>query len=225
MRNSILVSVWMVTYNHENYIEQALNSILNQETNFKYKIIIGEDSSQDATAAICLKYAKKYPQKIKLLDNQHNLGPYYNARRVYRSCVASKSKYIAMCEGDDYWTDPLKLQKQVDFLENNPSYAGISTNAEVHYEYSDKASHLFNNQAAKDLTIDDLLEHRPFHTATFLFRSNCLQEDLPKKILSADRTLFMLVACFGKIRFLKEVTAVYRRNEGGISRKVTSKEI
>jgi glycosyltransferase involved in cell wall biosynthesis len=110
------VAVCMVTYNHEKYITQAVESIVSQQTNFPYKLFIGEDCSTDKTRIICLELKEKYPDKIELLLNEKNLGGTKNTARVYAACFAY-GKYIAICEGDDYWTDPYKLQKQVDFLE------------------------------------------------------------------------------------------------------------
>ena len=108
------VSVFMITYNHEKYIAEALDSILMQKTDFDFDIVIGEDCSTDATRRIVLEYSRKYPDKIKLLLHNVNVGFISNMMYVLEACTG---KYVAMCEGDDYWTDPFKLQKQVDFLE------------------------------------------------------------------------------------------------------------
>ena len=113
------VSVFMITYNHEKYIAEALDSILMQKTDFDFDIVIGEDCSTDATRRIVLEYSRKYPDKIKLLLHNVNVGFISNMMYVLEACTG---KYVAMCEGDDYWTDPFKLQKQVDFLEANNEY-------------------------------------------------------------------------------------------------------
>ena len=112
-----LVAVYMITYNHENYIAQAIDSVLTQKTTFPIKIFIGEDCSTDRTAAICLKYKEKNPGKIEVTFNKQNIGPKNNAKQIFQACFVSGAKYIAMLEGDDYWTDPNKLQLQADFLE------------------------------------------------------------------------------------------------------------
>ena len=93
-----------------------------QKTNFDFKLFIGEDSSTDSTRKICKQIKEKYPDKIELLLNEKNVGPNKNAKQIFKKSFDSGAKYIAICEGDDYWTDPLKLQKQVDFLEANPDY-------------------------------------------------------------------------------------------------------
>ena len=104
-RRNILVSVFVVTYNQEKYIRQCLDSILMQKVNFDYEIVIGEDSGTDNTLSICEEYARKYPQ-IRLLPKTSHLGIAGNWKRVLSEC---QGKYVAMCEGDDYWCDPLKL--------------------------------------------------------------------------------------------------------------------
>lgn len=121
MKEDILVSINCTTYNQESYIEQAIESFLMQKTNFKYEILINDDASTDGTTDIIKKYEKKYPDIIKPIYQQENqyskgikVGYEYNFKRA-------KGKYIALCEGDDYWTDPYKLQKQVDYMESNPS--------------------------------------------------------------------------------------------------------
>ena len=117
------VIVWMVTYNHEKFIEQAIESVLAQKTNFSYKLYIGEDFSTDNTRALCQKLKNTNPEKIELFLNKKNIGATANGVQMYQKCFESNSKYIALLEGDDYWTDPYKLQKQVDFLEKNESYS------------------------------------------------------------------------------------------------------
>lgn len=116
------VAVWTLTYNHEKYISQAIESVIMQKTNFHFTLFIGEDCSTDNTRKICIKYANKFPNKIKLFLNEKN-DIKKNAKTIYDACSSSGAKYIAMLEGDDYWTDPYKLQKQVDFLEANQDYS------------------------------------------------------------------------------------------------------
>jgi len=111
--NHPLVSVCMITYNHEPFIRQCIDGVLMQKTNFPFFLVIGEDYSTDNTRGVCEDYFHLYPQQIKLLPSDRNLGIIPNFIRTIEAC---DSKYIAFCEGDDYWTDPLKLQKQVDFF-------------------------------------------------------------------------------------------------------------
>ncbi len=115
-----LLSIVTITYNHEPYIAKTIEGVLMQQVNFPIEYIIAEDCSTDDTRKICEEYVAKYPDLINLLPSEHNLGAKENE---YRAMKIAKGKYIAFCEGDDYWTDPLKLQKQVDFLESHPDYS------------------------------------------------------------------------------------------------------
>jgi len=115
-----LVSIVCITYNHEPYLRQALDGFLMQKTSFAYEIILAEDCSTDGTRKICEEYAAKYPDIIHYIYRDHNVG--YNENE-YEAMCAAKGKYVAYCEGDDYWTIPDKLQKQVDFLESHPEYS------------------------------------------------------------------------------------------------------
>ncbi|WP_092447047.1 glycosyltransferase [Winogradskyella sediminis] len=219
----MMVSICMITYGHERYILQAITSILNQKCNFEFEIILSNDCSPDNTDSIVFDFIKEenLSNKIKYFSHKQNLGITPNFVFALQKC---KAKYIAICEGDDYWTDPLKLQKQVDFLEQNNNFSGVATNSLVKYEGSTK-EHLFRKKLKSNLQTNDLLESRHFHTATFLFRKTAFRNDFPKQVLSADRTLFLLVSCFGSIKLLDDVTAVYRKNDGGISRQVTSEQM
>jgi len=119
--SKIKVSACIITYNHEGFIRECLEGAVNQKVNFEYEIVIGEDNSSDSTKQICIEYAEKYPNLIKFFAREKNLGMIGNWINTIKNC---KGKYIALCEGDDYWTDPLKIQKQVEFFEANP-YFGL----------------------------------------------------------------------------------------------------
>ncbi|MCR6545242.1 glycosyltransferase [Dehalobacterium formicoaceticum] len=125
---AVLVSVICITYNHENYIGDAIEGFIMQQTDFDFEILIGEDCSTDGTRKVIESYANQYPEKIKLITSDQNVGMIENYRRVY---AKSSGKYIAECEGDDYWTDPQKLQKQVDFMEAHPECSMCFHAAEV----------------------------------------------------------------------------------------------
>ena len=126
-----LVSVWITAYNHEKYIAEALDGVLNQQTNFDYEIVLGEDGSTDRTREIVLAYQKKYPGKFKLFLPEKNMGMLEITKPTFEMCTG---KYIAFLDGDDYWTDPLKLQKQVDLLEANPDISFCYHNAKGYYQ-------------------------------------------------------------------------------------------
>jgi len=129
-----LVSVKMITYNHEPYIARAIEGVIGQKTEFPFELVISEDCSNDGTREIVLEYQRKYPDIIRVLISDQNIGATKNTYRTDRAC---RGKYIAYCEGDDYWHHPLKLQKQVDFLEANPDYGFVHSDY-IAYDVSKK---------------------------------------------------------------------------------------
>ena len=156
-KDALKVSVLMVTYNHEAFIGQAIESALAQETNFDYEIVIGEDCSTDQTQEIAQEFQQRYPDRIRLLLRKNNLGGggKENFVKTYQAC---QGKYIAMLEGDDYWTSPHKLQTQVDFLESHPHFSLSSHNVFIHYEdKSQPDREWLGNNHKEVLTLEDLL--------------------------------------------------------------------
>jgi glycosyltransferase involved in cell wall biosynthesis len=147
MENKLMVSVDMITYKHEAYIAQAIEGVLMQETNFEYDLIIADDCSPDKTEEIVKNIIATHPKGhiIKYFRHEKNIGMNQNGLFAVQQC---KGKYIAICEGDDYWTDPLKLQKQVDFLEANLAYGLVFTNATIYNQNLEKnvftTNHSFN---------------------------------------------------------------------------------
>jgi glycosyltransferase involved in cell wall biosynthesis len=117
MNKHPVVSVHMITFNHEPYVARAIEGVLMQETDFPIELVIGEDCSTDRTREIVLEYQKKHPETIRVIASARNVGPSVNELRTDKAC---RGKYVAYCEGDDYWHHPLKLQKQVDYLESHP---------------------------------------------------------------------------------------------------------
>jgi glycosyltransferase involved in cell wall biosynthesis len=224
------VSVCIQTYNHVYYIKECLESILSQKTNFDFEILLGEDNSSDGTRELCIDYAKRFPNKIRLFlhhrENNISIGGQPTGRFNFMyNLYSAKGKYIALCEGDDYWTDSLKLQKQVDFLEGNLEYSGIGTNSHF-LDQETGAINLFKNSSKnKTLSIDDFIGSRHFHTASLMYRNEFDYNSNFTKVLSADRLLYLLLSLKGNIFYLNEAACVYRKNNGGISRKVTSSEM
>ncbi len=215
-----LVHVFMVTYNHEKFIAQAIESVLMQKTTFKYKIIIGEDCSTDRTGEIVKQYTNDYPDKIASFINKKNLGIKNNVSQVFKACTA---KYIAMLEGDDYWTDPYKLQKQVDFLEENPEYTMCVHNAIVHFEDVENRDYFFNPADQKSIiTTEDLIEKWSFATASMLFVASLQpnrDNDILSRIHNGDLFLALMVSLHGPIKYIPNVMSVYRRSIYAIKNK------
>ncbi|MDR5589691.1 glycosyltransferase [Christiangramia sp. SM2212] len=217
--NKICVSIFMLTYNQEEFISQTVESILAQKTSFIYQLVIGEDCSTDDTRLICEKYARENPDKIKLLPSQRNLGLINNFIRTFKEC---DGKYVAICDGDDYWIDPLKLQKQVDFLESNRDYSIIFTGIKFLYPNGDL--HNVNWPDLKETSnFNDLIFSNFIPSVTVLFRNTQDKENFPNWINRfpyGDWPIYLWVTRTGeKIKYLSDVTAVYRK-EIGVSEKL-----
>jgi glycosyltransferase involved in cell wall biosynthesis len=205
----------MITYNHEPFVAQAIEGILMQKTDFETELIIGEDCSTDNTRAICLAYKEKYPDKITLLLPDKNLGMDKNFLEVLK---ASSGKYIAVCEGDDYWTDPLKLQKQADFMEANPEYAIVYHRVKILEQETGLLKDEYQNtlQEEQTYTILDLAKRNFIHTPSILFRRSSLEDEYFSRPDASmmDYYLWMLCAKNGKIKYLPEFMAAYRTWNG-----------
>ena len=208
---NVVVSVFVLTYNQEAYIAQTIENILNQKTTFNYQIVIGEDFSNDATRSICEMFALKYPDKIKLLPAlEKNIGLIANYMRTIKEC---NGKYIAICDGDDYWTDAYKLQKQVDFLEANPNFSIVYTNYKRLFpDGSFKDAVILNKKP--ETNFDDLINNNYIHSVTAVLKNNQTIEPIPEWIINHPYddwpTYFCTIKTGGKIPFLDQVTAVYR---------------
>ena len=220
--SNLLVSIHMITYNHENFIAKAIEGILMQKTNFIYQLIIGEDCSTDNTRIICKQYAKDNPTKIKLLPPLKNIGVQNNYIKTFNAC---KGKYIALCEGDDYWTDPLKLQKQVDVMESDDSISLIYTNCEEKYEHTNlPLKTKYTTQMPEGKCIEDIINGSYPQTVSVMYKKSMLPINL-NKILKlhykmCDYPIVLHLAYSGKVKYIPDVTCVYRKNENSISGEV-----
>jgi len=213
----VRVSVAMITYGHEEYIKQAIDSILMQKTDFDYEVIIGEDCSPDSTREILQDYESNYPNKFKMLYREENWGPTKNFYDVLLHCSAD---YIAVLEGDDFWSSPHKLQKQFDFLDKHTDFIGVvhscsvlSNNAEVSLKKED----VYRCQDNSVFTFSDFKVKRiPGHTCTQFYRNIFKLDQYNYDIVSAadantcDRTINMLLLAQGDIYCMKEAMSTYR---------------
>ena len=209
-----LVSVCTIAYNREKFITQAIESVLMQQTTFAYELVIGEDCSTDGTRAIVADYQQRYPDKIRAVFHEKNLGIHKNYAVTITAC---RGKYIAFLDADDYWTDPLKLQKQVDYLEAHPEYSGSAHRSEVVDENGER-THLYPCYFEKhDLNLaDSIAISSPWQTSCFLCRRALLV--LPAwdySLTGFDLLVFMVIASKGKIRFFPEIMSAYRCYPGG----------
>lgn len=217
-----MVSVCMITYSHEKYIAQAIEGVIMQQTTFPIELIIGEDCSTDTTRKICLDYQSNYPELIKVRLPEKNIGM---MRNFVETMEAGSGKYIALCEGDDYWTDPLKLQKQVDFMESNISFSMIShryniLDQENNTILQDFSASLFNESVEGLVyTKDSYLEHPFAQTMTVLVRKSMFDLELLRKINQGDMALFYCCLKNGDGYCLNYNSAVYRLHSGGVYSK------
>lgn len=209
-----MLSVCMMTYNHAPFIEQSIQGIINQQVDFKWEVIIAEDCSTDGTRAIVERYAQQYPDLIKVILQPKNVG----AAQNFADLIAMpEGKYIAYLEGDDYWTDPHKLQKQVDFLEANPDFAICFHNTQVIYQDGSREPSLFNHNQKEVTTFEDIATLNYIRTVSCVYRNKLFSElpDWYYKQKIGDWTLHLLNAQHGKIKYLDDVMAVYRVHSGG----------
>lgn len=230
-----VVSVQMITYNHEPYIRQAIEGVMMQKTDFEFELVIGEDCSQDKTREICFEYQKRYPDKIRVLwwhENVSKLGG--NGRRTGAHC---RGEFIALCEGDDYWTDPLKLQKQVDAMRRYPNvglcFCGAQQLWQENGVFEDRKHGSFSPGVihGKRFLLHHLFGADPkvmpgpegfIMTATTLFRRAMLQQARLRfdvfnwRLYLGDKTLFYGLSSISDVFFLPDSVAVYRRSSSGI---------
>jgi hypothetical protein len=210
------LSVMMITYNHERFIAQALESVLTQQVNFEYEIVVGEDCSMDRTREILMDFHRQHPDRIVPLLRQRNLGAMGNFAETLAAC---RGEYVAFLEADDYWTCADKLQKQTDFLNAHPDFAICCARAQLQSEMAARQDvGVFPSHAAGAHTIEDLLAGNFIVTCTSVFRREKIGR-LPGWLLEmsmGDWPLHVLVARSGKIWLMNEVMATYRIHPGGI---------
>ncbi|MEC9209206.1 MAG: glycosyltransferase [Bacteroidota bacterium] len=225
--NQPLISICCITYNHEAYIKEALNGFLMQETNFPFEVLINDDFSKDNTTDIIKEYVKKYPNILKAIyqtENQYSQGvkinPTFNYPRV-------QGKYIAICEGDDYWIDKNKLQKQVDFLEEHHNYGLCYTKAKVYIQEKKKyAKRCFGFE----IPLRGLLFNNSIPTLTVICRKDLVLryldevQEYSQTWKMGDYPMWIWFNLNSKIYFLKETTAVYRLSGDSMSQRNNGKK-
>ncbi|PKP08538.1 MAG: hypothetical protein CVU09_15215 [Bacteroidetes bacterium HGW-Bacteroidetes-4] len=219
-----LVSVATIAYNVENYIAEAIESVLNQQAYFKVELVIGEDCSTDSTREVVKAYQQKYPHIIRILEHKNNLGLTPNSVATQNAC---KGKYIALLDGDDFWTDPKKLQKQIGFLEQYPEYAGCAHQSEIIRGSKEFHIKMFGETSDANYELKDTLSHRKFHTSSLVYRKEIWNKTggIPPTISSNERAIYPMVASFGKIKYFKDNMCVYRLAPTGLNSRISTKEL
>lgn len=207
------VSIVGTTYNHEKYIRQALDGFSMQRTNFDFEVIMADDRSSDKTPAILKEYADAKPEIFKPILRKKNLGVALNFIDALRT---AKGQYIAICEGDDYWTDPQKLQLQVDFLDKHSDYALCFHLVKVFFENNEEKDFVYPETRDKaQFTVKELLQHNFIQTNSVMYRRQ-EYDDMPTDIMPLDIYLHLYHAQFGKIGFIDRTMSAYRRHAGGV---------
>jgi len=221
-----LVSVKVITYNHVHFIKACLDSLLAQKTDFPFEIVIGEDYSTDGTREIVKKYARLFPKKIRVIFSDTNVGPFLNGLRISKAC---RGKYIAWCDGDDYWTDCYKLKKQVDFLEKNPEYGLIYSDIIFINEKNEEIqpNKYFIERRKKSPSGDvfwELLKNNFINTNTAIIRSNLYlpylpsnQKEMKQKWYIHDYWNWLIISRHSKVMFFREKMAAYRTHTGNLT--------
>ena len=211
-----LVSIACITYNQDKYIRQCLDGFVMQKTNFKFEIVIHDDASTDNTPSIIREYCDRYPDlfvPILQTQNKYREGKGILIPYVYPRC---KGKYIALCEGDDYWIDPLKLQKQVDFLEENPDYVFSYTNYLIDSDSMGGIVEVNSKSVSGNICKYLLTRNNPIITASVCIRRTIVESYMLEhnryeiKMLMGDLPLWIYASKEGMVHYLNERTTVYR---------------
>lgn len=211
------VSVVVVTYNHADYIEQALRSVYEQDVSFDFEVIISEDASTDGTREIVQAWRDRYPDRTRLILSEQNVR---SNRVVARGFAAAQGDYVALLDGDDYWTSPLKLQRQVECLDADATLSLCFHNAEVVGGGEAPFGNLWTSPTLKPrLSLPDLWHGNPFATCGSMFRRSCvpvIPDWYDTFFPVTDWPLYILFAEHGDIAFLPEVMGAYRLHSGGL---------
>jgi len=207
------VSVWMSAYNHEKYISQCLDSVLNQKTDFDFDIILGEDCSKDLTREIVTDYKNRYPDKFRLYLPEKNIGMMEMDIATWNLCTG---EYIALLNGDDYWTDEYKLQTQADFLDNNPDAVMCYHKARVENETTGYVFDTVYPESGDELTAEYLLlGYNPVMTPTVMIRNILTVPDYYRDLPYGDMPLYLLLSQKGKLKYIDKLMSLYRIHPSG----------
>lgn len=225
MKRNVMLSVVIISYNQEKYIKDAIESVINQKTNYEYEILLADDCSPDNTGKIMKEYAEKYPKLIKIIERKKNLG---GTQNQLDACQKATGKYITVLEGDDYWNNDRKIQEQIDFLEKNPEFIGVSHLQEGR-SLNNEFMGLFPSSIDEDFIINDLnelLKGKKYSETSTIYRNIYNNEENVesiKQLLSIDQTIADAQLCsylvsLGKIYVIAKPMMVYRiRNNDGES--------
>lgn len=228
MNSDPSVSIICLTYNHEKYVRDCFEGFLMQQTSFPFEVLVYDDASTDGTPSIIKEYSLKFPGVFKpTLYDENNYSKGLGYVGLYTGIKSANGKYVAYCEGDDYWTDPLKLQKQVGFLEAHPNYEVCAHETLIRSDrfkhqdgvlFGELHKNLFVSNTKKHYTFGDALTGNIFHVSSLMYRNFPIQlpEWLPQ-VSAGDMVLFMLLAEKGDMYVMPDVMSVYRDHSGSLT--------
>lgn len=213
--DNVMLSIYIATYNHEKYIARALDSILMQETKYTYEVLIGEDCSTDSTRQILMEYEKSYSGKFQMFYREHNMRneKISNSKDLIMRC---QGKYIIALEGDDYWLDKKKIDKQIQFLEEHSEYIAVAHNCIVVDENSEPNGETYPECKQSEYTIKHFAyEIMPGQLTTVMYRNiyrdNIIDMSIfEKKLVMGDRRVYFSLVSNGKVHCMQEVMSAYR---------------
>lgn len=226
MKDNIMVSISCIVYNHEKYIENTIKGFLMQKTNFKYEVLIHDDASTDGTPDIIRKYEKAYPQTIYPIyqkENQYSKG--VKVGKFNRS--RARGKYIALCEGDDYWTNPMKLQRQVDFMDNNPDFTMCFHAAyKVNEEDNKMRRHIRPAKGDKEFSVEEIIMGGgglfPTNSVLYLAEKGIKRPEFYINAPIGDYPMAIFLALQGRVFYIDEYMSAYRvGNKKSWTNKIT----
>ncbi|MBR3565428.1 MAG: glycosyltransferase [Paludibacteraceae bacterium] len=224
-QQSEILTVCVFCYNQKEFIKQCLDSIVGQQTNFDFSILVGDDCSTDGTKEICIEFQQKYPDKISLVLNEKNVGLMHNYVNILNHV---STKYVALCAGDDYWCDTNKLQKQVSFLENNQEYVMCFTNAyKEYYKMQNQEREIFANIANREYQGNEIIIDWTIPASSVVLRKDKFEPSflLKREYYAEDLATYLKLAEVGKLYGMSDITTIYRIHESSITaKKMSSKE-
>lgn len=223
MSSNIKLSICCISYNHAHFISQALDSFLAQRVNFEFELVISDDKSTDDTAQIIEEYAAMYPEKIRVITRDSNVGMNVN---FFSTLSACKGEYIAICEGDDYWIDEYKLKKQVAILDSDRTISIVTHNVHIINETFSTSAYVPYTLAPKPRGgFDEVLFNHFIPTLSIVLRRDALPNYWPDffyKIKSPDKALALSLLLKGDYYHCDENMGVYRHHDGGITKRQLS---
>lgn len=212
------VSVAICAYNHEKFIAEAIESVLSQEVDFEYEIVVADDYSTDGTASIVQKYQRKHPRIIRLIQNKENVGAIKNDVLVHQACTG---EYLAALEGDDYWISKDKLARQVAFLDEHPDYPACFHAVESFNDVGERNPHLTpSTEYRRDLAQEDLLDAVLIYVNSLMYRKSIVSGPFLERYGNAvvgDYEFYVMLTKYGPLGYIEGLLSAYRRHSSGYS--------